>query len=180
MNKFDIPPPVKLVMGILYHDEKWLNPCLEDLVSRFGDTDFLSPPIPFEYTDYYIEEMGHPLFRMFTSFKRLIQSEQLMEIKLFAGELERKYSENDRRLLNIDPGYLTGSAFILATSKNYAHRIHLGKGIFAQQEILFEKKRIRTLDWTYPDYRAVEYHDMLRKIRQAYLHQLRAPLEYPK
>lgn len=180
MNKFDIPPPVKLVIGILYHDEHWLAPCMEQLVSRFGETDFQSPPIRFEYTDYYFEEMGQPLFRMFTSFVRLIQSEQLREIKLFAGELERKYSENGRRLLNIDPGYLTGSAFILATSKNYAHRIHLGNGIFAQQEILFEKKRVRTLDWTYPDYRAVEYHDMLRRIRQNYLHQLRAAVESPK
>lgn len=179
MNKFELPPPVKLVCGILFHDKELLKPCLEDLIAAFGEMDFESPPLQFEYTDYYFEEMGRPLFRVFVSFLKLIRSEQLKEIKLFGGALERKYSTPEgKRRLNLDPGYLTGSAFVLSTSKNYAHRIHLGEGVFAQQEILFERKRVRTLDWTYPDYRAVEYQDMLRRIRQIYLHQLREPSDH--
>ena len=179
MNKFELPPRVKLVCGILYHDEVWLVPCLRDLVERFGEIDFRSATLPFEYTDYYFEEMGKPLVRVFVSFLRLFDSEALLDAKLFTGELEGKYggSSGGRRVINLDPGYLNGSAFVLATSKNYAHRIHLGKGVFAQQELLFERKRTRTLDWTYPDYRSFEYQDVLRRIRQIYLRQLRVPSE---
>jgi hypothetical protein len=153
-----------------------LEACFLDLCNRHGEMDFRSASLPFEYTDYYEEEMGRPLYRLFVSFQRLIRSEDLREIKLHAGELEAKYCTSEgKRRLNLDPGYVTGPAFILATSKNYAHRIHLGNGVFAQQELLFEKKRVRTLDWTYPDYRAVEYQDVLQRIRRTYLQQLREP-----
>lgn len=175
MKKFELPPDVKLVCGILYHDEAWVEPCLQDLAARFGEMDFRSPALPFEYTDYYFGEMGKPLFRVFVSFFHLIPSENLLESKLFTEKIERKYATEaqGKRVLNLDPGYLTAAAFVLATSKNYAHRIHLGQGVFAQQELLFERKRIRTLDWTYPDYRSFEYQEMLRRIRQVYLSQLK-------
>lgn len=181
MNKFELPPLVKLVCGILYRDDVWVEPCLRDLAERFGEMDFRSSALPFEYTDYYYEEMGKPLFRVFVSFLHLVPSETLLEVKLFTGEIERRYGDSTegKRVLNLDPGYLTGAAFVLATSKNYAHRIHLGRGVFAQQELLFERKRVRTLDWTYPDYRSFEYQDMLRRIRQTYLHQLKGSPDSP-
>ncbi len=176
MRKFDTPPPVKLVCGVLYKDVEWLNWGLADLQNSFGDPDFQSPPIEFNFTDYYYKEMGQPLFRVFTSFARLIDSADLAEVKIFTNTVEEKYSLQSgppARVLNIDPGYINAAAFILATSKNFAHRIYLGKGVFAQQELLFEKKRIQTLDWTYPDYRSYDYQEMLRKIRETYLKQLK-------
>jgi hypothetical protein len=175
MKKFDKPPPVKLVCGVLYRDAKWLEPGISDLIERFGDPDFRSQPIKFTYTDYYYKEMGQPLYRVFLSFSSLIESDALADVKVFTNSLEEKYADqaDSMRVLNIDPGYLTGASFILATSKNFAHRIYIGTGVFAQQELLFEKKRIQTLEWTYPDYRSYEYQEMLRKIRQAYLNQLK-------
>jgi hypothetical protein len=174
MKKFDIPPPVKLACGILYHDEKWIEPALSDLQSNFGALDFQSDPMPFQFTDYYFEEMGQPLFRRFVSFEKLIDPSSIAEIKVLTNELEEKYaSQGGSRVLNLDPGYLTAAAYILATSKNYAHRIYIGRGVFAQQELLFERKRILTLEWTYPDYRSIEYQEILRRIRRRYLEQLR-------
>jgi hypothetical protein len=174
MKKFDFPPPVKLVAGLLYHDEEWLQRALIDLRTEFGDIDYQSAALEFNYTDYYFKEMGEPLFRAFVSFEKLIDPAELSVIKVYTNSLEDRYSPagSERRVINIDPGYLNATAYILATSKNYSHRIYIGRGIFAQQELLFEKKRITTLDWTYPDYRSVDYQDILRKIRQIYLKQI--------
>jgi len=175
MKKFDTPPLVKLVCGVLYKDADWLQKGLRDLEEKFGPPDFQSEPIEFRFTDYYYKEMGKPLSRVFVSFAKLIDSSELAEVKVFTNTIEDKYAREAGafRVLNLDPGYINAAAFILATSKNFAHRIYLGKGVFAQQELLFEKKRVQSLDWTYPDYRSYEYQEMLRKIREAYLQQLR-------
>jgi len=174
MKKFEIPPPVKLVCGILYREERWVGPVLEDLQQELGLLDYRSDAIPFHFTDYYLAEMGQPLFRCFISFERLADSASLASIKVRTNSLEEKYTAlGQSRVLNLDPGYLTAAAYIISTSKNYAHRIYLGQGVFAQQELLFERKRIITLDWTYPDYRSFEYQEILRKIRRKYLQQLR-------
>jgi hypothetical protein len=180
MKKFDIPPKVKLVCGILYHEERWIDPAIEDLQQEFGPIDYRSDPIPFHFTDYYFEEMGEPLFRCFISFEKLFDSATFASIKVTSNSLEEKYTNMaGSRVLNLDPGYLTAAAYIISTSKNYAHRIYLGLGVFAQQELLFERKRIITLDWTYPDYRSFEYQEILRKVRRKYLQQLRGSSDHP-
>jgi hypothetical protein len=176
MKKFDTPLPVKLVCGLLYKEEEWCKNALSDLQTEFGEIDYQSDPLEFHFTDYYFKEMGKPLFRYFASFSRLIDPADLAVIKVWTNSLEEKYSQlaGGTRVLNIDPGYLNLTAFILATSKNYAHRIYLGKGVFAQQELLFERKKIQTLDWTYPDYRSYEYQEILRKIRGIYASQIKS------
>jgi hypothetical protein len=175
MKKFDTPLPVKLVCALLYKEETWCKQALTDLQTEFGEVDLESTPMEFRFTDYYFKEMGQPLLRYFVSFSRLIDPADLAVIKVWTNSLEQKYSQRAGgiRVLNIDPGYLTLTAFILATSKNYAHRIYLGKGVFAQQELLFEKRKIQTLDWTYPDYRSYEYQEILRKIRGIYAAQIK-------
>jgi hypothetical protein len=175
MKKAEAPSPVKLICGLLYNDEQWLQKGLIDLRTEIGEIDFQSETLPFQYTDYYFKEMGEPLFRVFVSFEKLIDPSELPMIKVLTNALEERYafSSGGKRVLNLDPGYLNPTAYILATSKNYSHRIYLGRGVFAQQELLFEKKKIRTLDWTYPDYRSYEYQEILKKIRHLYLQQLK-------
>jgi hypothetical protein len=175
MKKFEPPPPAKLVCGLLFQNEEWLNTAVVDLQTEFGEIDYKSDPLDFHYTDYYFAEMGHPLTRIFVAFDRLVNPAELAVIKVLTNSLEARYagSAGGQRVMNIDPGYVNPTAYILATSKNYAHRIYLGKGVFAQQELLFERKRVRTLDWTYPDYRSLEYQEVFRKIREIYLTQLR-------
>lgn len=176
MKKFDLPPPAKLVCGILYREPEWLQKALIDLKTEFGDIDFQSDTIDFTFTDYYFQEMGSPLFRVFVAFARLVDPAELSAAKVRTNTIEQKYAfpGEGGRVLNLDPGILNATAFILATSKNYAHRIYLNHGVFAQQELLFAKKGVQALDWTYPDYRSVEYRDILLKLRGIYLAQLRS------
>lgn len=102
--------------------------------------------------EYYSKEMGLPLSRAFfltsTSFPR----EFLLSAKLMAIEWERKWSENSNRTVNVDIGFLSLENFLLATTKNYSHRIYIGQNIFADLTYYFHGGEIQTLPWTYPDY----------------------------
>lgn len=175
MKKAATPPPVRLVCGLLYREAEWLTRGMEDLQAEFGPSDFQSDPLEFHFTEYYFQEMGRPLYRVFASFAGLIDPGELAPVKVFTNSLESRYSASNggARLLNIDPGYVSATAFIIATSKNYSHRIYLGQGVFAQQELLFEKKRLRMLEWTYPDYRSPEYQDIFSRLRDRYMLQLK-------
>jgi hypothetical protein len=76
--------------------------------------------------------------------------------------------------VNLDPGYMTASALIMATAKDFSHRIPLQKGIYAHLELLFGKNDVKTLSWTYPDYRTEEYHRYFLEVRKIYLKQIKS------
>ena len=162
------PARVKLVIGMLAKDKKLFDCTEEFFVKEFGQIDYRSPCLLFNYTDYYKEEMGHPLKRRFISFEKLIPPQDLPKIKLKTNLIEKKTSQNKKRLINVDPGYINDSKFILATTKDYFHRIYLGKGMYAEVTLYWKKDGFQTFDWTYPDYRTKEYRDILNKIREAY------------
>ena len=96
--------------------------------------------------------MGSPLFRRLFGFKQLIQQHDLGQIKLTTNSIEHQYSSGNKRLVNIDPGYLLHERFVLATGKNYSHRIYIGKGIYADLTLIYCHGRFESLPWTYPDY----------------------------
>ena len=62
----------------------------------------------------------------------------------------------------------------MATAKDFAHRVPLQHGIYAHLELLFGKKMIRTLDWTYPDYKTEEYQKFFLAVRKIYLEQVKS------
>ncbi len=167
--------PVKLICGIIASEEIFFKRAEERLVHLYGSVDITSPLFKFNFTDYYEKQMGKNLKRKFLSFAELAMPEKLGEIKLRTNELEeeiRAELKQGRRVVNLDPGYLTQSALIMATAKDFAHRIPLQQGIYAHLELLFTKKSIKTLDWTYPDYRTEEYHKFFMEVRRTYLSQL--------
>ncbi len=163
---------VKLVIPILYSQKNIFKEIYNKLINIYGEVDFISDLIIFTYTDYYNKEMGTPIWRVIVSFKDLINSEELAIIKLRTNELEKTGSENNNRKINLDPGYLEESKFILATTKNFCHRIHIGKGIFAECTLVFRKNTFIPYEWTYPDYRSQEYISIFNNIRKIYRKQL--------
>ena len=83
--------------------------------------------------------------------------------------LETEFSVDQKRRVNIDPGYLVLERFVLATGKNFAHRIYLGRSIYADLTLVYRRGGFQTLPWTYPDYAAETMLKFLDQVRQKYV-----------
>ena len=134
MGKVKEPLPVKLVVGMISGEDSLFEQAEKKLTQEFGLVDFTSSPLPFDCTDYYERKMQINLKRKFISFTSLIDPAKIVEIKLFTNQLEENflYPHSKQRRLNLDPGYITLAKLVLATSKNFQHRIYLRKGIYAE------------------------------------------------
>lgn len=163
-----IPAPAKLVISLLMGDRKHFEAVAQMLADKFGAPDFISSWMAFDYTDYYTPEMGAPLSRRMMAFKTLVRQEDLPEIKLITNAVEDRFAKGGSRTVNIDPGYLLQERFVLATGKNFAHRIYAGRGIYADLTLIYQKNAFRALPWTYPDYAADDMQTVLGAIRDAY------------
>ncbi len=141
---------------------------------KFGRIDFESEALNFIHTDYYEKEFGKDLTRVFVSFKKLIPADRLPAIKIITNNFEARSSRNKLRRINIDPGYLELSKFVLATTKDYMHRIYLGDGIYAEITLFYRKGSFCPWEWTYPDYRTPATHDFCREVRRRLLNEAAA------
>lgn len=168
--------PVKLICGVIHKEAALYDEVRKRLEAEWGRADSESGAFPFDLTGYYEDEMGGGLARRFLSFEALVPPQSLPEAKLWAIELEAMVREErgvTGRPANIDPGYLTASAVVMATAKDFAHRVPLARGIYAHLELLFTRTGVRTLDWTYPDLRREPPQAYFREVREIYLRQLR-------
>lgn len=162
------PHKVKLIIGLLSGDTALMEKTKKLLIRAFGSTDLESGVLDFTHSSYYNEEMGGGLKRRFLSFKRLIPLKDICNIKLKTNALEKKFSKNDSRTINIDPGYLDLAKLVLLSTKDYTHRIYLDKGIFAEVTLFYKDKTFNAWPWTYPDYKSKEYLDLFNSIRGLY------------
>jgi len=167
------PDPVKLFVSVIAADRGRMAEVIGELAGLFGQPDFVSEVLPFEYTDYYAAEMGTGLVRRFVTFERLIGPEELPAVKLCTNALEERLAEGGARRVNIDPGYVARQHFILATGKGYSHRPYIGRGIYADLTLEYRRETYRPFEWTYPDYRAPETLEMLNGLRKRYVIQLK-------
>ncbi|MFC1703395.1 DUF4416 family protein [Candidatus Omnitrophota bacterium] len=165
--------PVKLFIGMISQDPDFFLKVEHQVRKRFGALSIETEVLPFDYTDYYNQELGSPLSRKFISFEGLIKAEALVTIKQHTMKLEKKMSKNNNRSVNIDPGYLTAAKVVLASSKNYSHRIYLGKEVFAEVTLYYHNTIFQYLPWTYPDYKTKKYIEFFTHVRTIYLGQLK-------
>ena len=77
------------------------------------------------------------------------------------------------RPVNLDPGFIEPSKLILASTKNFSHRIYIGNKMFAEVTLMYEKGSWRHFEYTFPDYRQSCYQDFLSKVRNRLLEQLK-------
>ncbi|MBU1044673.1 MAG: DUF4416 family protein [Candidatus Omnitrophica bacterium] len=156
---------VRLIIGLIARQE-FLNIAHDRLLKVFGGIDYKSEILEFDSTRYYANEMGTGLKRQFISFSNLICPEELPSIKLKTNKIEREFFSNqNNRFVNIDPGYLSLSKLVLATTKDHQHRIYLDKGIFAEVTLRYRDKTFRPWPWTYADYCKPEYIKIFNFIR---------------
>ena len=162
------PKPAKLVIGLLVKDRALFEPLAAELASLFGSPDMVSSWMSFDYTTYYESELGSPLYRRLLTFGILIDQLELAAIKLITNRLEQTYSRDHRRRVNIDPGYLLYERFVLASGKNFSHRIYIGRCIYADLTLVYRKGAFETLPWTYPDYADQPIRGFLERVRKKY------------
>jgi ribosomal silencing factor RsfS len=173
MSKPKEPMPAKLVVSAFLKEKALITSVVEDLMEKFGAVDVMSAWMPFDWTSYYQAEMGTPLYRRMIVFKQLIEQQALSEIKQITNDIEKRYVENDKRRVNIDPGYLLLERFVLATGKNFSHRIYIGKQIYADLTLIYKKGGFQALPWTFPDYADSGMHVFLEKAREKYAFDLK-------
>ena len=154
------------VLGVRW-DAFWadLRPRLEELL---GPVDYESGPIPFTQTSYYDRELGTPISRRILSSSRLLAMDDLPGVKLATNCLEEEWRRSGRRLFNLDPGYVTQERLVLATGKNFTHRVYLSRGIWADLTLIFQGGCWQDLPWTFPDYATPEIKAHLTRIRDMY------------
>jgi len=176
MSRPKEPSPVQPVVSILGRDWDAFWPgLLWEMEQELGQAEDISDPFPFTETDYYDNELGTPIYRRIIAFQGLIDPLRLVDIKLVFNELEAVYLREDgTRRANIDPGILSLERLVLATGKEFSHRIYLGRGIWADLTLLFQRGGWRTLPWTFPDYAGERVQSILTRIRNTYKVKLRA------
>jgi len=163
------PSCVKLICGALSSDVQLLDAALGPLTAAFGPADLVGQTLDFIWTEYYDAQMGHPLYRRFVSFENLVRPDFLVQAKLHTNRIEDDMAAaRDRsppRPINLDPGYIEESKLVLASMKNFSHRIYLSQGVYAEVTLLYRKGRWESLEWTFPDYASGSYDAFLTAAR---------------
>ncbi len=155
-----------LLVGALYSDEEYYAKAKNELAGKFGQVLCETEPRPWRYTDYYEKELGREIMRRFIFFEDPIEQESLAGIKIFMVKLEEKLSADGKRTINLDPGYLTQAKLVLASTKDYSHRIYLGQGVFAEVTLAYVKDGFKPFPYTYRDYRDDFYIGLFNKVRE--------------
>jgi len=163
------PPPVTLFLAALYapaFTDEQITALVENI---FGRAVMQTPAYEFSFSDYYLGEMGPNLRKCFYVLERLIDPAEIVDWKLRALEVEAQHSAGGKRTINLDPGYLEAPKLVLATTKNFAHRIYLGRGVFADVQLYVRNGKFQVYPWTYPDYRTAEHLSFFERAREFYL-----------
>jgi len=164
---------VKLISSLFSCEEDLIEKVIKQMEGSFGPVDWVSEKLTFDRTRYYAKEMGWPLWRRFISFSHLIMPDSIVDIKLVTNTIENGHLVDKRRKINIDPGYISLERLILASGKNYIHRIYLREGIYADLTLVFHAGTFKPLPWTYPDYADEKLIGYFNVIRNGYLQHLR-------
>jgi hypothetical protein len=173
MGSARTPQPVKLIASLLAGDPALLAEARDRLAAVYGPIDFESEPLPFDHTDYYAPEHGPNLARIFVTFERLVDPGDLPAIKLRTNDIESTLAVDGKRRVNIDPGYVSLSKLVLASTKNHGHRLYLGLGIYGEGTLVYREGGFRPWPWTYPDYGSEGYCHLFNGVRARYRLQLR-------
>lgn len=170
MSRPRVPEPGLLLFSILGADwEAFWPGLLGELEALYGRAGHVSRPLSFAQTGYYDAELGSPVTRRVVAFEELAPLDCLPGVKLAALDLEARHARADgRRVCNLDPGLLTQERLVLATCKNFTHRVYLGRAVWADLTLIWTGGGWYTLPWTFPDYAGAELQDVLTRLREDY------------
>ena len=162
----DCGPPALLICGLLAADPGLFTEAETALEKEFGPVADRSLIVPFDFTEYYRPEFGPNLVRRWVGFHPPCSAVLLATAKLATIEIEKALAEAERRRVNLDPGLLTMHNLVLASTKDYSHRIYLRDGIRAELTLDYQHGAWQPLPWTYPDYRTEACLEFLARCRR--------------
>ena len=171
------PKPVKLLCGILACDAPALDAARRLLIETLGAADCVSEVWPFDMTAYYAEQAGPAILRQFVSFSDPVDPGCLAAVKHTANRLERQLAAELQRPwprpVNFDPGLIEPSKLVLASTKNFAHRVYIGDRMYAEVTMIYVRGTWQTFPFTFPDFKSGRYDAFLSTVRRRLTEQLK-------
>ncbi len=165
MGRTKAAPHVIFITALCTHQMNLAERIEHRLVEQYGPIELKSTPFEFSHTSYYQKEMGTDLKKCFLAFENTLDPIELVAFKLFTNQLEHETSRQGRRLINIDPGYLELPKLVLASTKNFSHRVYLDRGVYGDVQLIWREGRFQSLPWTYPDYHERTSLDFFTEVR---------------
>jgi hypothetical protein len=177
MGTLRTPDPVMVIVAAFSRLDEALEWAKGELTRAYGPIALESKPFPFSQTRYYESSMGSGLAKRFFAFRDLVLPDYLVAIKRYTNSLEENLAKEGKfpeaRPLNLDPGLMSLGKFVLATTKDQAHRIYLGGGIYAEVTLRYQDGAFQLWPWTYADYRQPAVLEFLGEARSYYHQRLR-------
>ena len=167
-NSEPLPALTKVFFGLIYKDSKGLEYILNK-ITQIGDIDIQTQEIPFDFTDYYKEEMGTGLLRRWVAIDKIIPENELADLKNLSVKWEKERTFEGKRTVNCDPGGICDNRVVLVTTKNFSHRIYLGKGIFAEVTLIYIGDGFKPQRWTYSDYSSDIFQKFAKDCKRKFL-----------
>ncbi|MCK5147833.1 DUF4416 family protein [bacterium] len=164
--------PVRPVCAITFSPEMDLENIIEILEPVLGVPDARSAIYNFDFTAYYEPEMGSGLKKVFLAFAGLIQPSRLAYIKNMTNHLEADKAIDGKRCINLDPAYISLAKLVVASAKDFAHRIYIGQGIYGDLQLQFKHGCFHPQPWTFPDYQSKDSLDFFKIIRNELLNRI--------
>ena len=78
------------------------------------------------------------------------------------------------RPVNLDPGIIEPSKLVLASTKNFAHRIYIGDHMYAEVTMTYNRGKWESFPFTFPDFKSGRYNGFLSNVRECVVRQQRA------
>jgi len=172
MRTLGVIEPVMLIVAGFSRHPQLLAQAKARLEECFGPIALTGPTIEFRNTAYYEATMGTGLLKCYWAFTLFQEPDQLAQVKRKTIELEQEIINTGQfpeiRPLNLDPGFLSLGKFILATTKDQAHRVYLHGGIFAEVTLRFHDGEFEPRPWTYSDWQLPQVLEFLKQARRLY------------
>ncbi len=161
--------PVARLLAVITRYDEALAWAEATAASAWGPVALRSPTFRFDQTDYYTASMGPDLGKTFLIFNNLADAAEVADWKFATNQWEADYAALGRhaepRPLNLDSGYLTAAKLVLASTKDHAHRMYLGRGMYAEVTLFYKHNQWQGHDFTFPDYRRADYHAFFQQAR---------------
>ncbi len=160
-----------LFFGVFGCSRDYLDAARLLIEDSYGPIDPQGVSEVFEFPDAasYKASMGTGLSRQFFVCEKRVEQDCLVVAKHRAIEMERSIRQQRpaevERPVNIDPGIINDCRIILASTKDYSHRIYRGEGIWEEITLMYRDGAYRSLPWTYRDFNNPGYHAFFEAFR---------------